>query len=131
MTHSELFERIRVAIENDAAAFSLQDCCFRHFFSLVVMRMSEDESSEILRRLAVRDTFNSGVSVTLLHRWENDCESGSEVLDTHLGVRLTKSSNLEASLHVETDGNFWELIPKGSPGYVSDDVYGQHLPAFN
>lgn len=131
MSHSELVERVKAALVEYAARIGGSDGWHMHCFSLLELRVPEVDQPGILDFLEVHDSFSVQVGVKLLHRWEDDHECGSEVVNAELEVVLyARESERGVELHAHIWENLWELIPKGSPGYVPDEVYGPHVPAF-
>jgi hypothetical protein len=117
---TELYDAIEKALQADATAFQYVTEPFSHSFSVKRLTMTDEELSEMLRRLNAGERVHTRVPATLEHRWTDGSESGAEELSYLADIDLWQERvGEESRLSIDASyGAYWELIPKGSPGYM-------------
>jgi hypothetical protein len=120
---AELAGVIEVAIQEDADIVRYTDEReYSHSFSLKRLNLTDEQLSEMVERLDADKRVRTHVEALLTHRWTNGSESGyEEISDFHfIEVSREQIGKLDL-LSIDAEyGAYWELIPPGSPGYLSD-----------
>ena len=117
-TTAELYDAIEKALQADATAFQYVTEPFSHSFS-VKLSMTDEQLPEILWRLNAGERVHTRVPATLEHRWTDGSESGAEKLSYLADIDLWQERvGEESTLSIDAGYPYWELIPKGSPGYM-------------
>ena len=118
VTTAELYDVIEKALQADATAFQYVTEPFSHAFS-VKLSMTDEQLPEILWRLNAGERVHTRVAATLEHRWTDGSESGAEKLSYLADIDLWQERvGEESTLSIDAGYPYWELIPKGSPGYM-------------
>jgi len=105
VTTAELYDVIEKALQADATAFQYVTEPFSHAFSVKLSMTGE--------------RVHTRVPATLEHRWTDGSESGAEKLSYLADIDLWQERvGEESTLSIDAGYPYWELIPKGSPGYM-------------
>lgn len=127
----QLFEAIRKAIKQDAeeAAEYRDRDGLSHDWALKELRLDPKQLSTMLETLDAKQSVRTNVPVTLIHHWTNGDRSGTEEINYlhFVDVRRKEAATGVRYCVDATFGCYWELIPDGSPGALTEADYNPML----
>lgn len=122
----ELHESIRKAVEQDAEEASKYHADgFSHDWVLKELKFDGKQLSEALKTLDAGQHFRTRVLAKITHRWFDGRQSGAEDIEHLHSVKVWREETAKG-IQFRVDaffGCYWELIPDGSPGAVTEADY--------